>query len=161
MTWTVSAYRRSGGAEIHEYTSHRLASPGLVREHMRLAGERPWVSRLALTEHVREVSRRRIGMEGLPVHGESPRRVMVPAGGRPVAHFYEIEGLEAAGPLSAEDVRCQLHWLRELAPSPQWSLDGPGPDGPGGAAVALWEVTVVDFAGPVPEEALPHITNDP
>ncbi|MEW1760419.1 hypothetical protein AB0393_28395 [Streptomyces cyaneofuscatus] len=158
MTWTVSAYRRSGGAEIHEYTSHRLASPGLVREHMRLAGERPWVSRLVLTEHVREVARRGIGEQDLPVRGELTRRVPVSAGGRLVAHFYEIEGLENAGPLSADDVRFHLHWLRAVSPGTAWPLDGTGP---GGRAIALWEVTVVDRARPSSEDALPHTPHDP
>ncbi|MFJ6752460.1 hypothetical protein ACIQNI_30380 [Streptomyces sp. NPDC091266] len=157
VTWTVSVYRRSGDTEVHEYTSHRLDSPELAREHTRLARERPWVSRIALTEHVRETSRRAIGEEDLPDRGWPYRRAAAPSGGRLVAHFYEMEGL-AAGPLSADDVRCRLHWLRETAAG---SARLPGGAGAGSALVALWEITVVDFTRPTTEGALPHTPHDP
>ncbi|WP_328973520.1 hypothetical protein [Streptomyces sp. NBC_00239] len=152
VTWTVSVYRRSGDTEVHEYTSHRLDSPEQTREHMRLARERPWVSRIALTELVRETSRRAIGEDELPDRGRPPRRVAAPAGGRLVAHFYEMEGLAAARPLSADDVRCRLHWLRETAAG---SARLPGGAGAGSAVVVLREITVVDFARPTTEGALP------
>ncbi|GGU49478.1 hypothetical protein [Streptomyces violascens] len=157
VMWTVSVYRRSGDTEVHEYTSHRLDSPGLAREHARLARERPWVSRVALTEHVREVSRRTIGEEGLPVRSLPPRRVPERPGGRLVAHFYEIEGLEGAGELSADDVRCHLYWLREAAASTR------PPEGAGAknASATLWEVAVVDVDRPTTEDALPHTPSDP
>jgi hypothetical protein len=155
VTWSVSVYRRSDDVEVHEYTSHRLASPALAREHVKLARERPWVSRIALTEHIREVTRRMIAERDLPVEGLPEPVPSAPPGGRVAARFYEIEGFQAHGLLSADDVRCHLEWLR-----PQ-RADAAHPGGnPGPAGTALWETTVVDFSRPTTEDELPHTPPD-
>ncbi|MFI1312813.1 hypothetical protein ACH4TS_22115 [Streptomyces albidoflavus] len=140
MTWSVSVYRHSGDAEAHEYTSHRLTSPALVREHVDLARERPWVSRVALTEHVREVTRRAIAESGLPVGGPPATGPPAPAGGTVVARFYEIEGSPPVGFLSLDDVRERLLELHREAAHAVGTAEA------GSAGLRLWEVTVVDFA---------------
>ncbi|MFE9619545.1 hypothetical protein [Streptomyces sp. NPDC006384] len=146
VTWSVSVYRHSGDAEVHEYTSHRLTSPASVREHVGLARERPWVSRIALTEHVREVTRRRIAESDLPGDG-LPAATPAPAGGIVAARFYEIEGSWAGGLLSADDARDQLQELRRASGGAAGVAEAAGPAGPN-----LWEVTVVDFARPASED---------
>ncbi|WP_210977768.1 hypothetical protein [Streptomyces sp. RM72] len=150
MTWSVSVYRHSGDAEVHEYTSHRLASPALVREHVDLARERPWVSRIGLTEHVREVTRRWISETDLPGDG-LPAAVSAPAGGSVAARFYEIEGSEVDGLLSADDARDHLQELRRASGSAAGAAESARP-----AGLILWEVTVVDFARATSEGALPR-----
>ncbi|MEU4080371.1 hypothetical protein [Streptomyces venezuelae] len=150
MTWSVSVYRHSGDADVHEYTSHRLASPALVREHVDLARERPWVSRIGLTEHVREVTRRSISETDLP-GGGLPAAVPAPAGGIVAARFYEIEGSEVDGLLSADDARDHLQELRRVSGGAAGAAESTHP-----AGLRLWEVTVVDFARPTSEDALPR-----
>lgn len=150
VTWSVSVYRHSGGAEVHEYTSHRLASPALVREHVDLARERPWVSRIGLTEHVREVTRRWISETDLPGDG-LPAVPPAPAGGIVAARFYEIEGSKVDGLLSADDARDHLQELRRVSGGAAGAGETARP-----ARLSLWEVTVVDFARPMSEDALPR-----
>ncbi|MFJ4700572.1 hypothetical protein ACIP5N_21665 [Streptomyces sp. NPDC088768] len=149
MTWSVSVYRRSGDAEVHEYTSHRLASPALVREHVDLARERPWVSRVALTEHVREVTRHAIAVSDLPVEASAATAPPAPAGGTVVARFYEIEGFPPVGPLSLDDVRERLLELHRGAAHAAGATEA------GPAGLRLWEVTVVDFTRQTSDDAPP------
>ncbi|MER8119106.1 hypothetical protein [Streptomyces sp. NPDC094031] len=148
MTWSVSVYRRSGDAEVHEYTSHRLTSPALVREHVDLARERPWVSRIALTEHVREVTRRVIAESDLPVGGLPTTAPPAPARGVVVARFYEIGGSLPVCPLSLDDVRERL---RELHRGPAYAA---GVSEAGHAGLRLREVTIVDFAREASDDIL-------
>ncbi|WP_141658556.1 hypothetical protein [Streptomyces mutabilis] len=146
----MSVYRHSGDDEVHEYTSHRLHSPALVREHVSLARERPWVSRIALTEYIREVTRRRIAESDLPGDGP-PVAPLAPAGGIVAARFYEIEGSRVGGLSSADDVRDHLQALRRKSGGAAGVAETAD-----SAGLSLWEVTVVDFARPTNEDALPH-----
>ncbi|MFF9436815.1 hypothetical protein ACF1BP_24120 [Streptomyces sp. NPDC014735] len=152
VTWSVSVYRKSGDAEVHEYTSHRLTSPDLVREHVNLARERPLVARVALTEHVRVVTRRVITEFDLPGEGRPSPVPPTPPHGRPAARFYEIEGLQGGGLLSADDVRWHLERLRGDA---EWQGGAAGPVG-----MTLWEFTVVDHSRPTTEDRLSHTPHD-
>ncbi|MFJ3169312.1 hypothetical protein ACIPJK_00885 [Streptomyces roseus] len=152
VTWSVSVYRKSGDDEVHEYTSHRLTSPDLVREHVNLALERPWVARVALTEHVREVTRRVITEFDLPGEGRPSPVPPNPPHGRTAARFYEIEGLQGGGLLSVDDVRWHLERLRGDAER-QGGAAGP-------VGMALRELTVVDYSRPTTEDRLPHTSHD-
>ncbi|WP_331746467.1 hypothetical protein OG923_33405 (plasmid) [Streptomyces halstedii] len=150
MTWSVSVYRHSGDAEVHEYTSHRLTSAALVREHVDLARERPWVSRVALTEHVREVTRRAIAESDLPVYGPLATAPPAPVGGTVMARFYEIEDSPPAGLPSLDDVRERLLELH------RGTTHASGATEAGSTRPRLWEVTVVDFARQVSDDAPPY-----
>ncbi|TLQ39291.1 hypothetical protein [Streptomyces marianii] len=150
VTWSVSVYRRSGPEELHEYTTHRLASLASAREHMSLARERPWVSRIALTAHIREVTRRAITGQELLAPG---RRLPAPEPrpeGRVAARFYEIEGGGPGGMLSADEARWHLDLLHHLAHAAGHAARGEH------MGATLWEVTIVDIARPIDEEDLPQ-----
>ncbi|HBF80492.1 MAG TPA: hypothetical protein DD420_11370 [Streptomyces sp.] len=134
--WSVSSFRRHGDAELHEYTTHRLDSAHGVREHHRLAGERPWVSRIEITEFTSEVWRRAISVGQLPGPGRLTATVDAPQQAVQARRFFAVE----AGPQvlpSGDAVRAYLAWL----PCPQ--------------AVPLWECTGVLSARPVSLDDLP------
>ncbi|MEO3976806.1 hypothetical protein [Streptomyces sp. CAU 1734] len=138
VMWSVSVFRRSGGAEVHEYTSHRLECPDLTREHMNLARERPWVSRVELTEHVREERCRIVSERDLPAAGRPAPHLSAGPGCRVAAHFYEIDGRRPGGMLDADEARSHLDRMRHTS-----------------VGTALREVTVVELSRAATEEDLP------
>lgn len=134
--WSVSSFRRHGDLELHEYTTHRLDSAQGVREHYRLARERPWVSRIEITEFTTAVLRRPItagqlpgpvrlcsGDDGPSQAGRARRFFLVEPGSRELA--------------TGDEVRAYLAWL----PHPEAAL--------------LWECTEVLSARPVELNDLP------
>ncbi|MFJ2217819.1 hypothetical protein ACIQVO_36625 [Streptomyces sp. NPDC101062] len=139
--WSVSSYRRHGEVELHEYTTHRLDSADGVREHHRLASERPWVSRIEVTEFTTAVLRRPITAGQLPGPGR-----LTPAGDAPppvhqarARRYFAVEPGPQELP-TGDAVRAHLAWL----PCPQ--------------AVRLWECTEVLSTRPVGLDNLPSDT---
>ncbi|WP_037905346.1 hypothetical protein [Actinacidiphila yeochonensis] len=139
--WSVSSYRRHGDLELHEYTTHRLDSADGVREHYRLASERPWVSRIEITEITTAVLRRPITEGQLPGPGRltsvdaAPPQTAVARARR----FFAVEPGPQELP-TGDAVRAHLAWL----PCPQ--------------SVRLWECTEVLSARPVGLDDLPSDT---
>lgn len=134
--WSVSSYRRHGDAELHEYTTHRLDSAQGVREHYRLAGERPWVSRIEITEFTTAVLRWPIAAGQLPGPGRLTAADGTPPQAVQVRRFFAVEPGPQELP-TGDAVRAYLAWL-------------PGPQ-----AVRLWECTAVLAARPVALDDLP------
>ncbi|MEV7157020.1 hypothetical protein AB0N77_20710 [Streptomyces misionensis] len=128
--WSVSSYRRHGNLELHEYTTHRLDSARGVREHYRLALERPWVSRIEITEFTVTVLRRPITAGQLPGPGRlTAAQDAPPRDGRARRFFLVEPGRRELE--SADAVRAYLAWL------------------PCQQTVRLWECTEVLSARPV------------
>lgn len=139
--WSVSSYRRHGDLELHEYTTHRLDSADGVREHYRLASERPWVSRIEITEFTTAVLRRPITVEQLPGPGRLTSVDDAPpqAAQARARRFFAVEPGPPELP-TGDEVRAHLAWL----PCPQ--------------AVRVWECTQVLSARPVGLNDLPNDT---
>ncbi|WP_217223141.1 hypothetical protein [Streptomyces anulatus] len=137
--WSVSSFRRHGGAELHEYTTHRLDSAHGVREHHRLATERPWVSRIEITEFTSEVWRRPISVGQLPGPGRLTATVDASQQAGRARRFFAVESGPQDLP-TGDAVRAHLACL----PWPQ--------------AVPLWECTEVLSARPISLDNLPRDT---
>ncbi|WP_432156128.1 hypothetical protein [Streptomyces sp. bgisy153] len=137
--WSVSSYRRHGELELHEYTTHRLDSAQGVREHYQLASERPWVSRIEITEFTTYVLRRPVTVAQLP----GPGRLTASDGAPPQTAYGRRYFAVEPGPQelpTGDAVREYLAWL----PCPQ--------------SVRLWECTTVLSSRPVGLDDLPHDT---
>lgn len=139
-TWSLSVYRARGAGDAHEHTTHRLSTAARVREEYALESARPWVSRITLTEHVREVTRRALE------HGEIPAGTAVPAGVPPrdaqtCARHYEVVGLHPR-PLVLPDADAVREFLAELP------ADEP-------SVFRVIEVTVRDFTREISPDDLP------
>ena len=139
-TWSLSVYRASGTGDAHEYTTHRLSTAARVCEEYALESARPWVSRITLTEHVREVTRRALE------HGEIPAGAAVPAGAPPrdtqaCARHYEVVGLHPV-PLVLPDPDAVREFLAELPTDERFVF-------------RVVEVTVRDFTRVINPDDLP------
>ncbi|WP_327359676.1 hypothetical protein [Streptomyces sp. NBC_01304] len=147
VSWSVSVYRGQDGGEVHEYTTHRLATPARVREECELAAERPWVVRVALTEHVREVTRRSVDRWELPGHGVPTPSPVLASGAVGGARHYQVHGLEREPCRleSGDAVRACLDWLQ-----PQLGAD---------AVAEVVEVSTLHFARPVTLAGIPPTAN--
>lgn len=137
--WSVSSYRRHGDVEVHEYTTHRLDSADGVREHYLLASERPWVSRIEITEFAAVVRRRPLTPAQLPGPGRLTPAGDTPLGAVQVRRFFAVERGPQYLP-TGDAVRAHL----ALLPSPR--------------AARLWECTAIVAARTVELNNLPNDT---
>ncbi|MFF9785703.1 hypothetical protein [Streptomyces nigrescens] len=144
MRWSLSVYREVNGREVHEYSTHQLDSPDRVREEHQLASQRPWVSRIELTEHTRELTRRPLERWELPGCGQPAPTLANPPTGRGLQRYYQVGERDSHPLRTADDVRAHLDWTRRTHEGTQQSEEEEDGGIPDPAVITLLEVTIVD-----------------
>ncbi|WP_329020522.1 hypothetical protein [Streptomyces sp. NBC_01601] len=142
MTWSLSVYRAHGARDAYEHTTHRLSSAARVREEHALESARPWVSRITLTEHVREVTRRPLAYGEMP----APRATADPSApdAQHGARHYEAVSLDLVPFVLPDADAVHAFWDR---PPP---ADESSP-------LCLIEVTVLESAREITLDELPSL----